>query len=91
MKQEALFETEKTPRKKKSSYRVSRNGNADFTPTFTDKKFVEQFDAFCRRNHLNKTKTAETWLIERLMHEVKEELNNMSKEELIDRIMEGNR
>ena len=88
MEQNTLFETEKTPRKKKASYRVSRNGNADFTPTFADKKFVAQFDAYCQRNHLNKTETAQKWMRERLMHEVKEELNNMSKEELIDRIME---
>ena len=91
MKQGTLFETEKTPRKKKSSYRVSRNGNAEFSPTFADKKFVAQFDAYCQRNHLNKTETAQKWMRERLDKEIHEELYSMTKEELIDRIMEGSR
>ena len=84
MEQMQMFED----KKRNSGYMKSRNNNAEFTPTFTDKKFVAQFDAYCRRNHLQKTATLQKWMIERLNAEIKEELNNMSREELIERLLE---
>lgn len=86
MEQNTLFDAPKTPKKK--YYRKSGNENTEFSPTFSDRKFVAQFDEFCRRNHLNKTETAQKWMRERLDTEIKDEINSLTREELIERIME---
>lgn len=81
-KQGELFET---PIKEdgKKNYMRSRNGNESFSPTFTDKDFVKDFDEYCKRLKLNKTETAQKWLIERMAIEKENYLSSLTKEELI--------
>ena len=69
---------------KEVGYVKSRNNNAEYSPTFTNEWFVKTFDKFCKENNLNKTATAQKWLIERLQKEMDDKLNNMSREELIE-------
>lgn len=67
---------------KKRDYVKTKATGKSFTPTFTDEEFLKDFEAYCERHNLNRTRTAEKWLKEHMKEVEEDEINNMTVEQL---------
>lgn len=68
--------------KRARDYVSTKVKGKSFTPTFTDAEFLKRFEAYCERNNLNRTRTAEKWLKEKLKEVEDDEIDNMTVEQL---------